>query len=794
MDLGLWSRSRSRSGRRWRSRSGLGRLHGHRAHSCGTRGLELHIALAVLKGGCTAGHILMRPGRGMAGGNGVTPLGQCLETVARQGQQIGTGGLVLGQPGIEHALHGPGRLAERGQSHHAATALEGVERPAQGRELGRIGRIGLQGGQGGLSVADHLGSLFHEDVAQLGVIDEIVDDAIVNGSRCRNRRLCHRDSSRRNLGCRLGHLDCGSLRCLCHCCALGGLQLQEFFAVRMEPELLAHLLGLVAHHVEQEGQIAQIRAEQCQGVLRVCLRPGSRLRSGLQQPCRLPAHGLGCGAGFVEAQHGQQTGHGGQPGRHGLRGVGVGRVAEEGVERLFDLAEQGTRLLHDVLHGVAVALTHVERLHPGVRSTGVLARCGLGDAPGQLGGALAQDGVIPMGIVEQRLQIQHGRRNLQPDGRQRRSAGCLDLARDLLQDSGQGAFLGPELVPLLHGLRQGVAQAVELAHVACSHFGPQVLEGEQLLAHLLEGFGPHGAIQQLAVAGHGHLLHAIARDHGPCHCHGNLGRQAVHAQRREIQQILPLPRGHLGGAVLQRCQLGSRPRQGTLEVVVELHAAHGQDFGTARKELPEGPGCRLRGRRCEPQSQSGEVGRPVLPLRPQGPEQHVEERGLAHLAARTDLRRRSQGLPLPMIGMRPQIGRMHPAQGRELGHRPIGREKTRRQIGLTPQHVLQIVHQGPAGLIDQRRGLGRAQLGLVDQPPGECLHGPHYEGGRRPVDHVEHPHGIVQPLSRESQRSGVDGGDVAALGSRHLLAEPLELAVGQIQRFLQRVHDPGQRP
>ena len=88
------------------------------------------------------------------------------------------GRFAVSQPAIERALHFPGCFAERGQAHHAATAFEGVEGPAQIGQLSGVCHIGMQRFNGGERIADDFRGFFQKDVAQIFFFDGGIDDAI----------------------------------------------------------------------------------------------------------------------------------------------------------------------------------------------------------------------------------------------------------------------------------------------------------------------------------------------------------------------------------------------------------------------------------------------------------------------------------------------------------------------------------------------------------------------------------------------------------------------------------------
>ena len=140
-------------------------------------------------------------------------------------------GFLLGQPGIEHLLHGPACFTKLVKSHHAGAALERMESTAQRGLLAQIcGLIGqrLQRLQ---TIANNFTSLFKEDAQQFVIAVQIIGTQLYRlGHRCRRllcghwRRLLHSLLCERlherlrwcvflRRRCQLGQWLCSSLRC-----------------------------------------------------------------------------------------------------------------------------------------------------------------------------------------------------------------------------------------------------------------------------------------------------------------------------------------------------------------------------------------------------------------------------------------------------------------------------------------------------------------------------------------------------------------------------------------------------
>jgi len=102
-------------------------------------------------------------------GNVVRPLPEGVQGIPCQPQQGSRHRLLLGEPGIEHLLHRPGRLAELIQPHHARTALEGVESAPQRGLLAQVAGLLVQCGDGCEPLRHDLARLFQEHLAQFFV-------------------------------------------------------------------------------------------------------------------------------------------------------------------------------------------------------------------------------------------------------------------------------------------------------------------------------------------------------------------------------------------------------------------------------------------------------------------------------------------------------------------------------------------------------------------------------------------------------------------------------------------------
>ena len=97
------------------------------------------------------------------------PAPEALDGIARQADQVRARRLLLGQPGVEQLLHGPGGLAKLAQADHPRTALERVEGAPQYRLFAEVARLVDERRDSPKPRLDHFSGFFQEDLAQLGV-------------------------------------------------------------------------------------------------------------------------------------------------------------------------------------------------------------------------------------------------------------------------------------------------------------------------------------------------------------------------------------------------------------------------------------------------------------------------------------------------------------------------------------------------------------------------------------------------------------------------------------------------
>ena len=106
------------------------------------------------------------PARRPACSDVIGPAAEGMQGVSRQLQQARLHGLLFGEPDVEHLLHRPSGFAKVVQPHHARTALERMERAAQGGLLAQVTGFSPQLLDGSQTVHHHFARLFEEHVEQ----------------------------------------------------------------------------------------------------------------------------------------------------------------------------------------------------------------------------------------------------------------------------------------------------------------------------------------------------------------------------------------------------------------------------------------------------------------------------------------------------------------------------------------------------------------------------------------------------------------------------------------------------
>ena len=494
------------------------RLTGHRQRNQDT--LLAHGFSGIAEG-------LHLPTTGMARTNVLGPAAKSLQSRVGQLQQRRLHWFLLGQPGIDHLLHRPSRLAKVVQADHARAAFERVECPAQRRLFAQIPRFGDQCPDSSQSIGHHFTCFFEEDVQQF-VLD-LVDD---HRYRQRQRRhfyqwhvrrkdiLCCRRIAfqcsiqlQRHTRCDLkGHCCVESRRirsvanhlCTCewrgHWCRLDrGIQRCARHQIRHRYriaifDLLCHCLlvflgignaGTGTPH--QDAQFTQFlvidkqlarhgalvaehvdqEAQSTQTVAQFfeyLLAFDIRRNIVGKQTLHCIAHAQDGQRRLIQPQHREHTPHLCQSPRNSGEWRNILWIPEKLIHGPFGLAQRGAQLTDHAAHGLVVTDTPVKLFHPGFQRL----RCAPGtdtvEAARQTPGACHHLLFSRVRFFQRGLQIQHCRGHFHSQGRRR----GLSRTRRRIQR-------------LCQCLRQALTVAVELAQ-GIAHQAELIRRGLELVA------------------------------------------------------------------------------------------------------------------------------------------------------------------------------------------------------------------------------------------------------------------------------------------------------------------------
>ena len=127
-------------------------------------------------GGCLAAQTRSLRDHGRWGGyetaacrKDLDPASEQVVGIADQPEQFRCNRLLLAQPEIESLLETPRRLTKIGEANHAAAALEGMRRTADGRQRVDIVRVGRERRRFRLDRRKDLARLLKEDLEQFGI-------------------------------------------------------------------------------------------------------------------------------------------------------------------------------------------------------------------------------------------------------------------------------------------------------------------------------------------------------------------------------------------------------------------------------------------------------------------------------------------------------------------------------------------------------------------------------------------------------------------------------------------------
>ncbi len=735
------------------------------------------------------------------------PQAEVAQRLLRAGQQLGGGGALVGQPGVDHLFERPGGVAEVGEADHARAALERVERAAQDREL--VGVLGAAAERDDrvLAVVHHLARLVEEDVLQVvflelgdlgvgqragaddlggpavGLAAEFLDRRGLGLARRRGQRgQLRRDlgidflDAEQGLGGRRGH----ALGVL----GIGGLaahQRLEFADLGVEDEQALGQRRLVAQHVDQEAERAEVVAQRVEAGHLVGRR--GTAHHGLH----VVAHALHGVGGLVEAEHREHAAHLLQLARHGAQQALFARAAEILVERLLEFAQVAAQLVDHGAHGLAVADAAVQVLHPGLERLGMAARAHALDAPGELEHALGELRIAGVEVFECGLEVEHRGRDFHRElgvGRLAAAHRGVDRMRERLHHR-----LARRMQPVQRftELGEGVGHLAGARDVAAREAGPHLLGGLDALA----GLGQHQRIEAAELLDR--VVDALFMRDAPGRAHAAQGGGFVarggHGLGAEEQQVLAEPVGHHAVAARERGVLQQHARGGALDVAVGGHEAQRQRLEEAGRQGPEAGHARQQRAAAEPQAQRLQAARG---LRVAGLDQlqhlAVEPRAHRGVVGQRGLRERGTDLDPAPAGA-PEIGRMHALVADQFEHVAVLREQRDRGHVLAGQQGLQEIGDGEARALDLQRGAVGAALRFGHEALHRELDRAEHQRGRVVAHHLQRADGLVQLLARHLQRTALDLGRIADVAR-----EAAQRLADVLERLLDFSEHPGQRP
>ena len=760
---------------------------------------ERHLLVVHAQGIGSLAECLRRPGCRRSRSDVLDPLPELAHGLAGQRQQRTTGRLLLGKPGIGQLLHRPSGFAKFGETHHARTALEGMEGAAQRGALAQISRVGRQRFQRLQTGLYDLARLFEEDLAHLGVVLVEVGRgdhrwrrrrhrSRGSGSGCHHgfhhRRCCHCGIDRVRHNLRHGHSHLG-------------LRNRRLLAPHDRPQfaklLVVHkqLLGqraLVTQHVDEETHRAQAVAELFEHF-------GASAASADfvdQEFFDAVAHAQ-CGQGrLVQAQHRKHAAHLRQLAGNLVQWHAVLGVAKELVQRLLDLAQGGTQFVDHAAHGLAIADAPVQLLHPGFQR---LRLCPCGHLLQALCQPCAAFGHLRFGgiqVVVSRFQVQDRGGDFHGD----RGGGLLPGANRGLDRARQGAGqVGALRVQLDHRvgysceLVRGRLQTVCIPPRQCR---PGLGRGRNTLARLHQQGRIEATELRRGIVHRPGLRQAIGL------AHRHQGRNLRIGARGRLstikQQVLGQPVHHTGFAARQGGVLRNDTGRSALDVDVQRAQAVTHGLEKCPGKRPEYARLQLVGARGQAQA---DVGHGVCTLHITGP--HDLQHRLVHTGANgRAIRQRLGGgrnghLDPAPLG-RPQVGRMHAFTSHQFQHLTVLREQRHRRRRLALQHAFEVFSQGKTGTLHLVCRIVAAQLGPLDKLLCQRLHDAQHFRGSAQTDHLEGTDRLVQLLARNPQLAGIQVGQVGTARQLSVTHEAAQGLGGAVERLAELVQDPRERP
>ncbi len=792
---------------------------------------------------CTAAKRLGFPSTVGTLSNVLDPSAQGLQRGLSERQQAWSRRALLSEHRVEHLLHRPAGFAELVEPDHSRTALERVEGPTQGGEMLQIPGLGSQMLHRCLAMAHHFARLLQKDVEQIVIL--IVCIAL-RQRLWRHRRRCGLRQFDQGLGSRhcvvvdhrMGRIARGPgharllgqrslirqvvellteigeihrvLRTVDHplhasadglclhtgrlCCRAGGQgaahQRQQLAQGLVEGKQLFRQRRLVVEHIHQKAERAEVVAQLLEGARLpghglVHLRVEDLLHHGAHVGHRL--HGL------FQAQHRQHAPH--------LRQLRDGHMepslftgrAEELVERFLSLAQRHLEFSNDAAHGLAIAHSPIQLLHPAVQGSCCFAGQHTFEPRSQRLRTLREFLLRRVEVFERRFQVQRG-------------GG--DLHRQLWTHTGR---IMRRMVHRLHQslsqdragrvqLEQGVADQAELIHhlacaveIATREKRPRLLGRIDALARLHQHRGivaskrRLGVVHRLCVRQPKGLTHRAQLGRFPLNwrvCLGAEKEQIVQQRLRDLGLVRVLREGG---------KLQQHAGRGPLDIHVGWQQILRDGLEKGCSDTPEGDHARPIRTSRQAGAQASQLlrRRRALSLHHQK-HQTIQQRAHGSLGLHRLGPGRSNHVVVTVLEG-PEVCRVHTLGSRQFLHVAVLREQGNRLHRLVVENSLEVLHQREAGAFHLARGLIGTVLRLLHETLHCGLHGTQHLRWCHQPHHLQSAHRLVQLLPGQTQGGRINRLQVVVARLLGLAHETLDGFGGGVERFAQFFKHPGQR-
>ena len=549
-------------------------------------------------------------------------------------------------------------------------------------------------------------------------------------------------------------------------------------------------LRLHAQHVDHEAERAQVAGEAIEDS---SLGDSRRVDFGRSQTVHFVAHAQQGLRRLIHAEHREYATHRGELGRNVDEDAGIGRVAEEVVDRLFGDAERGAQLLDHAAHRLPVGDAPVQLFHPRLERLGRRPLADRGQPLTQAADAVGVIGIVEIAVLERRFDVEQAGRHFHGKRRRRCGVRGLRLRDRRLQFGGERFAVGEEPAQRIADQRELLGQARNAMHLAARRRRPRFLGGDDALL----GVGDDGRIEAAE-----HAQRVVGRRLLGQAVGDTRGREARQAQAgcsrgslgAKEEQVAGQPLGNIGIAALQDAELGQQARGDALGEDIEAEQAVVLRLEHRRGEVPEA--AHLRVRRA-----GGETSAEIAHLRRGG-----ERLGAAHelqqmafeLAAnvgvgraRHDVRVGLDLAPAPVHG--PEIGGVDALGLDRFLHCAVLREQRKRRHGLAAENAREEIEQRERRAFDVGDQLGRQRLRPGDASLHRRLARAQDDCRRRQADQLERADALVDLRARHAQHAGIDVVEVGAGDGFRILDEPAQRLVRRVERTAQLFLNPGDR-